>query len=123
MRALKEVCIEINALGDIMTIYLSQILKETRDALKQHYENRLVQLTLYGSQARGDAETSSDIDILVVLKSKVNPAKEIIDTEMMIAKISLNYDIALACYFVSEKEYLESQSPIMRNIRREGITV
>ncbi|MBI2876273.1 MAG: nucleotidyltransferase domain-containing protein [Candidatus Tectomicrobia bacterium] len=35
---------------------------------------------LYDSQARGDAKTGSDIDVLVVLRSTVSPCEEIAKT-------------------------------------------
>ncbi len=41
-----------------------------KQELKQLYGDRLVQLTLFGSQARGDQKLDSDIDILVVLRSQ-----------------------------------------------------
>ncbi|MBL0062906.1 MAG: nucleotidyltransferase domain-containing protein [bacterium] len=55
---------------------LKPILDELREALAAHYGERLSKLVLFGSQARGDAEEDSDIDVLVVLKGEVNPKVE-----------------------------------------------
>ena len=41
------------------------------------YGDRLVQLVLCGSQARGNAEPGSDIEVLVVLWGEVNAGQEI----------------------------------------------
>ncbi|MBO0799234.1 MAG: nucleotidyltransferase domain-containing protein [Blastocatellia bacterium] len=46
---------------------LSTILNELRQALESIYRERLKQVILYGSQARGDAQLESDIDVLIVL--------------------------------------------------------
>ena len=56
------------------------IIKELRHQLEALYGARLVRMVLYGSQARGDAERSSDIDVLVVLQGPVSPGEEIART-------------------------------------------
>jgi predicted nucleotidyltransferase len=53
-----------------MNLKLKPILNSLKQELKQLYGDRLVQLTLFGSQARGDQKLDSDIDILVVLRSQ-----------------------------------------------------
>ena len=54
---------------------LPEILAELRHYFNDLYGDRLVQLILYGSQARGDAKPDSDIDILVVLNEPVSAGK------------------------------------------------
>ena len=60
-----------------MDARLKTILAELRSRFEALYGDRLVKLILYGSQARGDAEPDSDIDVLVVLKGPVQVGTEI----------------------------------------------
>ena len=76
-----------------MNINLQLILTRLKQELTDLYGDRLQHLTLFGSQARGDAEPGSDIDVLVVLKSPVNPGEEIKRTGKAIADLSLDYNL------------------------------
>ena len=106
-----------------MTARLSQILSELRRELEALYRGRLVRMVLYGSHARGDAEPGSDIDVLVVLRGEVSPCEEIERTADIVCGLSLSYDVVVACLFASEHDYQGEQSPLMLNVRREGVAV
>ncbi|MFN8457339.1 MAG: nucleotidyltransferase domain-containing protein [Anaerolineae bacterium] len=99
------------------------ILTELRRRLQALYGSRLKHLILYGSQARGDAEPGSDIDVLVVLAGRINPGKEIERVGAITAEISLHHDIVISCVFVSTKRYNDEHSPLLLNAHREGMTV
>ncbi|MHC5719371.1 MAG: nucleotidyltransferase domain-containing protein [Nostoc sp.] len=60
-----------------MSKELAEILQRLKTCLREIYGDRLVKMVLFGSQARGEASTDSDIDVLVVLKGNVNPGEEI----------------------------------------------
>lgn len=47
---------------------VTNILQELKSYLEKVYQQQLEKIILYGSQARGDAEPDSDIDVLIVLK-------------------------------------------------------
>jgi uncharacterized protein (UPF0332 family)/predicted nucleotidyltransferase len=102
---------------------LDAILTELRRQLEELYGPRLVSLVLYGSQARGDAESGSDIDVLVVLQGPVNPGEEIERSGDILADLSLIYDEVISSVFVSAEQFERGQSPLLINVRREGITV
>jgi predicted nucleotidyltransferase len=100
---------------------LKEVLDELRGALSDHYGERLSKLVLFGSQARGDAEEDSDIDVLVVLKGDVTETEELEATNKLTAAISLKHDVVVSCVFVSEARYLTHRSPLLLNVRREGV--
>jgi uncharacterized protein len=100
---------------------LKAILSDLRSELNGLYGDRLVKLILFGSRARGDAEPDSDIDVLVVLKGNVKPSVEIRRVGPITAALSLENDVVISCVFISEERYLSEQSPLMINIRREGV--
>ena len=78
-------------------------------------------LILFGSQARGDEEPGSDIDVLVVLKPPVNPGEEIKRTGKAIADLSLEYDVVISCLFMEETHYQTRNGSLLRNIRKGGV--
>lgn len=102
---------------------LRRILSELRRRLELRYGSRLVTLMLYGSHARTDAEPGSDIDVLVVLEGTVDPGAEIARTEYDVADISLADDVVITCLFVSREQFEREQSPLLINVRREGMAV
>ena len=61
----------------LMNERLKTILSELRQYLSELYGARLVDVALFGSQARGDAVEGSDIDVLIALKGEVYAGKEI----------------------------------------------
>lgn len=97
------------------------VLSELRQRFADLYGDRLVQLVLYGSTARGEAEPGSDLDVLVVLKGPVDAGREIERTGPLVADLSLAYDVVIACVFMDQQRFLHRQGPFLRNVRREGI--
>jgi len=102
---------------------LTAILAELRRRFEALYGERLVQMILFGSQARGDAVPGSDIDVLVVLRGEVSPCEEISRSIADVADISLHNNEVVSCVFVSEEEFAREQSPLLLNVRREGMLI
>ena len=102
---------------------IEPILKEFKRQITELYGQRLKKVVLYGSYARGQAnDEHSDIDLAVVLDGDVSPGKEIDRMIDIITDINLDYDVLLSVYPVSENDYLSVKSPLLLNLRREGIT-
>ena len=106
-----------------MSERLQNLLAELRRRFEALYGPRLLRLMLYGSQARGDAEPGSDIDLLVVLEGPVHPGKEIERTLDDVAGLSLENNVVICCVFISGDKFEGEQSPLMLNVRREGVPV
>ncbi len=100
---------------------LNIILAKLHHQFEELYGPRLVRLILYGSQARGDAEPGSDIDVLVVLEGPVNPGAEIERAGEITAPLSLQHNVVISCVFVSAERFNREQSPLLLNVRREGV--
>ena len=100
---------------------ISDILKEFREELENLYQKRLKSIILYGSWARGDATEDSDIDLLIVLEGKVIPGKEIDRMIDIITEINLKHGVLISIYPVSEEDYSTINSPLLINVRREGV--
>jgi predicted nucleotidyltransferase len=102
---------------------LDQILREFRDGLEQIYGSRLVRVVLFGSQARDEAEPDSDIDVMLVLQGAVHPNGEIQRLSSFASGLSLKHDVVISCVYVTEENFGNEQSPLMLNVRREGVLV
>ena len=99
------------------------ILQEFKAEIARLYGVRLKNVILYGSWARGEATEDSDIDMAVVLEGDIKPGKEIDRMIDIITDINLKYGVLLSIYPVAEIDYLNLKSPLLMNVRREGVPV
>jgi uncharacterized protein len=102
---------------------LNAVLREFREGLERIYGERLVRLVLFGSQARKDAKPDSDIDVIVVLRGAVRAGEEIERTSFLKADICVKHGVLVSCVYMSDDRFRHEQSPLMVNVRREGILV
>jgi predicted nucleotidyltransferase len=99
---------------------IQNLLRELKEELIQIYGERLKGVYLYGSYARGDYQTGSDVDVMIVLASYVRYADEIKRTSELNAKLSLDYGLSISRLFISEDRWKHEDSPLLRNIRAQG---
>lgn len=112
-------CLDTNV-GEAMPDVL-KIIAELHRRLENLYGPRLCRLVLFGSHARGNAESGSDIDVLVVLKGDVQTGEEIRRTGGIVSELSLANDVVISCVFMDEQRFIHRNGPLLRNIRKEGI--
>ena len=106
-----------------MNDQVKTIVAEFRTRLQQLYGERLEQVILFGSQARGDAVEGSDIDVMIVLKGDVNVGDEISRTTELCSELSLAYDVVISTIFTSAYRFAHGQSPLLMNVHQEGVAV
>jgi len=106
-----------------MNARIESIITEFRGELLALYGDRLLSLVLFGSHARGDDVLGSDIDLLVVLRGLVRPGVEIQRTGPSKAKLCLKYGEVVSTTFISDQRYDTEKSPLLLNVRREGVLV
>jgi len=98
----------------------SPILAKFRDALDAIYGEQIERVVLYGSQARGDAQPDSDYDVAVFLKNYADrwaEADRIADLTLRV----LTETGAFIHAMPYRAEQYEERSPLMHEIRREGL--
>lgn len=100
---------------------ITAITEKLKQEFKQIYLERFSKLMLFGSQAREDAKTDSDIDILVVLKGEVNPVEEIMRNSYLISELCLEYNVLINCFYLSEAKLKEEDKPLIKNIKKDAI--
>jgi len=104
-----------------MPVKVKRLLKELKDGLVRIYGDRLNGLYLYGSYARGDAQVDSDVDVMIVLNDYESYGKEIDQTGNLVSALSLEYGISISRVIVKETQWLNSDTPLLRNIHADGI--
>lgn len=97
---------------------IDEVKKVIHSVIEQSFE-----VTLYGSVARGEETSESDIDLLILIEGPVNyNLKELLWKSVY--QIELEMDVVIGL-FVESKEVWETKyatlSLIYGNIQREGI--
>ena len=95
------------------------------DCLRQRYGDDLLRLVLFGSKARGDFDSESDLDFLVVVRMPDDDYwrhwREILHSTY---PIELQYGVVLSLLIGDEVEYVEMRRASLllnRSIERDGI--
>ena len=98
------------------------VLKQFRAALDEAYGARLARVVLFGSRARGDQRPDSDYDVAVFLKELPDRWAEL----DRLAGLRVKFIDETGAFFdakpYSVTAYRE-RSPLMHEIRREGINL
>ena len=100
-----------------------EVARAVAEDLSDLYGNRLRRVVLFGSWARGDAQPESDVDLLVVLDEVRSRRRELARMSDVLWRHSLEHDTVVTEIPVSEREYLESDEPLLVRARAEGLTV
>lgn len=99
------------------------ILTKLKSALVKIYGERLKGLYLYGSFARAEERSGSDLDVAMILAEFDRPWFEIQRTSQLVSDFSLESGITISLIPIRISDWLEKQKPLVRNIHREGVAV
>lgn len=97
------------------------LLQQMRQRLAPVYGERLKGLVLYGSEARGEAEPDSDIDILVLLDGEFDLCKEIRRIVHNTYQLVLDIERPIHALPASIDDYQRQELPLYVEARKDGI--
>ena len=105
---------------------LNDILSAVHNHSKQLFADALVDVVLYGSYARGDYDSESDIDIMILADidtdSVVDYLSRLRDNVYML-EIENDCVISLCITPVCNFERYKKVSPFYRNVLKEGVSI
>lgn len=88
----------------------------------QLYPDEVFSITLYGSQARGDAKARSDIDVLVVVKQDTPALRQALAD--LAWQVQFEYGVVISDIIRSLEQFNRMRAnrfPFYQNIEREGV--
>ena len=96
------------------------VLKAARQRLSDAYGDRLAEVVLFGSRARGDASTESDYDVAVFLNNYDLTMPEVLRLADLSWELQAQFDA-----IVSFKPFPAGGggSPLLAEVRADGVRV
>ena len=98
------------------------ILKGLKKDLKAALGEKIGNLILFGSYSRGDNTEYSDIDLLILVNSRLT-RDETQKVDDLIADYSLEHDVVISGLVYPIDTYQRFNTPFLLNIKEEGIVV
>jgi uncharacterized protein len=100
---------------------VQEALRDLQAALGKLYGLHAPQMLLYGSYARGDANETSDVDVLLVYPAPVSSGNEIKRLGGILADLNLRYQVLISVLPANQQDLQTEHNAFWDNIRREGI--
>ena len=104
---------------------LAPVMRETRNGLSLLFGDRLEDVLLYGSFARGTQDEESDVDVMALVRL---PQEELSHYRRQVSDFSsaldLKYDVLMSIVLQDADEFTHhcDTLPFYRNVMREGIS-
>ena len=111
-----------DSLADLLSPQERQAVYSLVDRLRERYPERFLQATLFGSKARGDSQSWSDIDVLIIVDDDDWRFQHAIST--LAARVSLEFDVVIGPRVMSRERWERMKTDrysLYRNVAAEGI--
>jgi len=116
----------MNGKGFLETPELDALLKEIRETYSTILQDNLVEIVLFGSYARGDAEEYSDVDILIMVDDSAENMKKFdVQLDHVNHELTLKYEILISPLLISFENFVEYREvlPFYMNVEKEGVII
>lgn len=98
-------------------------IEKIKDFLSKQYSNKIKQIILYGSYARGDFTKDSDIDLLILVDKSLDPWQVRKSLSDRLFEILLEHNELISVIVIPEDSLLNFSYPFLMNVKREGIRI
>ena len=105
---------------------LDTILQKVLEAYRSVYGNDIVKVILYGSYARGDYDSQSDVDIVAIVRgNRVSLQEQLKKVWDETSELELEYETILSPTVIPYEEFekYHKDLPYYRNIETEGVEI
>ena len=108
------------------TLILKKNEERAISALKETLSRRfnIIDLRLFGSRVRGEDTPESDVDVMIEIDKSSPEIESQIDD--IVFEVNLENDTLISAIIISKDEIEEglmAESPIYKNIQKEGISI
>jgi len=90
--------------------------------MRERFPDRILDITLFGSKARGDDDAESDIDLLVLVDVEDNDLRR--ELWQIASDVSLERNVVLSARVFAQSRWAETQRtllPLYRAVMTDGI--
>lgn len=105
---------------------LDIVLQELSEELHKVLGKELDKVILYGSYARGDNRSDSDVDVIALVKLDEEKLKFVRrKLNVICSRIGLKYDLLISLVVKNERKFYKDISilPFYQNIMKDGVVV
>jgi predicted nucleotidyltransferase len=100
------------------------VIKKFKTVLEQTFGKQFIELMLFGSKARGDDESDSDIDVLVIVASDDWHIRDKVYD--VVTDILLQTDVCISPKVISKSRFAQlckEGTSFIHNISKDAITI
>jgi predicted nucleotidyltransferase len=102
---------------------ITEIIQKCKTTLESYYGSQFKGLILYGSVARDQVTSASDIDLLILLSRPFNYFDELRQIIELLYPIQLESDQLISAKPAPLEEFEHGRIQLYRNAKREGVLV